>query len=1418
MGWGFVAERPEFADLCARLGIVFIGPSADVMRRLGDKIGSKLLAEQAGVPVAPWSGGPVDDLDAAHRQAEAIGYPLMIKATAGGGGRGIRRVDDDVGLAAAFESARNEGLKAFGDATVFMERVVSDARHVEVQLIADDHGAVWAVGVRDCSMQRRNQKVIEESHCVVLSAEQDLELREAACRLALAAGYSGAGTVEFLYQPGEQRFSFLEVNTRLQVEHPVTELTTGLDLVKLQLHVAAGGRLEGQPPPTEGYAIEARLNAEDPQRGFAPAPGTIETLTLPVGPGIRVDTGVAEGDVIPPEYDSMIAKIIAHGRSRGEALARLHRALSQMSVIVQGGTTNKSFLLDLLDRAEVRAGAIDTSWLDRLTAADEHVPTHHADVGLVAAALDAGDLQAGLDRAAFLGWAGRGRPLADVDIGQQLELRFQGQSYPVELRRLSFRRAEVELDGVVAVVDIERLGRGRSRLRFGERQFTVVSSVQGSDHLIEVEGIAHRFSRDDAGIVRAQAAALIVAVDVVPDDIVPAGGRLGVVEAMKMEIAVTAPIGGRVRDVFVTRNMQVDAGAPLFRIEPAGEAGDDEPLGHRVTLDGLQWQPPTERQAACRDALGTLRAFVLGFDVKPDRARRAVAVACREPGWAESGGLAILEAFADLLAVSPERRAADEAEIRGPRELFNSYLRSLDVEREGLPAWFEDRLRRALGQYGVTSLEPGPALEEALLRIFLAQQRRPEQEPVITGLLHELAESEDATSSDAGLGDALNHLIDASRRRLPAVASLARGVRHRRFDRLQADRARAEVSAIMRTLAAGLTGAELAPDDLARLVEGPLPLVPLLAEEGILAGTDDATQVLEVLTRRYYRIRELGPISAVSTDVLRTSYRRRDRVVHVAAVRALGGGLDRAVADAARALAEVGPPDTAVVDVYLPLPAAAAATTDQLAHELATALASNDLPTTIRRVALVASHPDAPNDVLTFRRIDGTGERPYWMVPGDDETAWRPDDSPFAEDVAFRGLHPMIARRLQMWRLANFEISRLPAADEVHLFHCTARENRSDERLVALAEVRDITPVRDDRGRTIAVPEVELVLVEALDAIRDALAEQPRLQRLEWNRVMLHVWPLIDLPLEELSEVARRLVPLTDGLGLEQVIVSGRFAGLGPEPVEMVLRLAYEPGRGLTIRITEPPTAPMQPLDDYTRKLIQTRRRGLVYPYELIPLISGEGGTFVEHDLDSGQRRCRSRHAGPGRPTAGAEPGRRGRRRRAHPDRPLPGGDGAGRRARRSDQGDGFDQRGRVPSRPGCHRPRRAARRSHGVVRAVGGSEDRHGLREREPRLGGPGAPAARGTHAARRRGQRRRGGDQRRRPAVLERRGDDAHAHPRHPRHDTGQRHGPDRQAGHRLLRRRLGGGQPRHRRLRPRDGTERRGAVLGAQPGGGV
>ena len=273
VGWGFVAEHPAFSELCDRLGIVFAGPDAEVMRKLGDKIEAKKLAEQAGVPVAPWSGGSVDSVEDAQRIASELGFPLMIKAAAGGGGRGMRRVEKEDEVANAYERARSEAGQAFGDDSVLMERLVESARHVEVQLLADGQGTVWALGVRDCSYQRRHQKVVEESASPVLSDEQSRELAESAAELAREVGYRGAATVEFLYEPESKQFSFMEVNARLQVEHPVTEVVTGADLVALQLHVAAGGRLEGDPPPPRGHAIEVRLNAEDPARGFSPPPG-----------------------------------------------------------------------------------------------------------------------------------------------------------------------------------------------------------------------------------------------------------------------------------------------------------------------------------------------------------------------------------------------------------------------------------------------------------------------------------------------------------------------------------------------------------------------------------------------------------------------------------------------------------------------------------------------------------------------------------------------------------------------------------------------------------------------------------------------------------------------------------------------------------------------------------------------------------------------------------------------------------------------------------------------------------------------------------------------------------------------------------------------------------------------------------------
>ncbi len=466
VGWGFVSERASFAQRCEEAGIVFVGPDSGTIRMLGDKITSKRLAEKADVPVVPWGGGPVDDVEEALAQAERLGYPVLLKAAAGGGGRGIRLVRSPDELAPALASARGEAELAFGDPAVFLEQYVESARHVEVQVIADAHGTTWAVGVRDCSVQRRNQKVIEESSSTALDAATEAAIKAAAVRLSAAVGYHNAGTVEFLVDPETREFLFMEVNTRLQVEHPVTEATTGLDLVKLQLHVAAGGRLEGEPPPVYGHAVEGRLCAEDPEQGFVPAPGRIAMLRLPTGSGVRVDSGVRECDTISAEFDSMIAKVIAWGRDRDEALARLRRALAQSAVVVEGGTTNRSFLLALIDRPELRSGDVDNRWLDRLTAAGEHVPPPQP-VALLAAAVEAYAAEHAGVQAAFHAGARRGRPEMPDSVGAKVQLRYAGVTYDLAVFRTSPGSYRVRTGSIAADLSVDFVNEYERRVRCG---------------------------------------------------------------------------------------------------------------------------------------------------------------------------------------------------------------------------------------------------------------------------------------------------------------------------------------------------------------------------------------------------------------------------------------------------------------------------------------------------------------------------------------------------------------------------------------------------------------------------------------------------------------------------------------------------------------------------------------------------------------------------------------------------------------------------------------------------------------------------------------------------------------------------------------------------------------------------------------
>ncbi|PPK65682.1 carboxyl transferase domain-containing protein [Actinokineospora auranticolor] len=1207
VGWGFVAEDPAFAELCERVGVTFVGPSADAMRRLGDKIGAKLIAEEVGVPVAPWSRGAVETLEAALAAAEEIGYPLMLKATAGGGGRGIRVVTKPDDLTDAYERTSQEAARAFGSGVVFLERLVTGARHVEVQVIADGQGTAWALGVRDCSVQRRNQKIIEESASPVLGPEQAAELKSSAERLAVAVGYRGAATVEFLYHPGDRLFAFLEVNTRLQVEHPITESTTGFDLVRAQLHVASGGKLDGAPPAERGHAIEARLNAEDPDRDFAPSPGRIARLDLPAGPGIRVDTGVSEGDTIPADFDSMIAKIIAYGRDRDEALGRLRRAMAETRVIIEGGATNKSFVLDLLDQPEVIDGSADTGWIDRVRAEGGLVTHRHSAVALAAAAIEAYEEQEQAERQRLLSTAFGGRPQARHDSGRPLDLKLRGVGYRVRVARVGATRFRVGVESGdqsrAADVVLDRFDRHTGQIAVNGTRYRLLTGTHGPTHLVEVDGVAHRVTRDEGGVVRSPAPALVVATPVQVGDVVEAAAPVLVLESMKMETVLRAPFKARLKELAVAVGSQVETGAPLMRLEPlADDTAEDTDTGSTVELD-LPVEP-ADVPARVRVARGQedLRALLLGFDVDPHderrvltgylSARREATAAGQRPLAAE---LALVAAFADLAELSRNRPTGEDGagHAHSAREYFHTYLQSLDVERAGVSERFQAKLATALGHYGVTDLERTPALEAAVFRIFLAQQRATADAAVVTALLSAWLQEpppDEALREPAGL--ALERLVAATQVRFPAVADLARGVVFGWFAQPLLRRNRARVYADVRKHLRHLDANPQAPDRaerIAEMVRSTEPLVRLLGQRLNRADLDNSA-MLEVLTRRYYGNKELVAVRTreVADCTFVVAERAGSAVVSTAvAFDALGSAL--------RGLAELATgADPLDADIYLAWESQPG-DFDELVATLHGVVQSTPLPAQVRRLtATVAGSGGAVmHHHFTFR----------------------PSTTGMTEERLIRGLHPYIAQRMQLERLREFDLTRLPSSDEeVYLFQCVARENPSDERLVAFAQVRDLAELREHDGRLVSLPTAEDVIATCLDSIRRAQALRPSRKRINTNRIVVYVWPPSEITRAELDMIAKRVLPTTAGAGLEEILfIARRRDDATGELAKTAVRIRFDATGGTELTVGEASLEPVRPLDDYRQKVLRAAARNSVYPYELTEIL----GEFVEHDLDA---------------------------------------------------------------------------------------------------------------------------------------------------------------------------------------------------------
>ncbi len=577
-GYGFLAENARFARACAAAGLVFIGPPPEAIEAMGDKIAAKATVAAAGVPVVPGTGKPGMSDEELILALDEGWFPVIVKPSAGGGGKGMRVVRSPGELPAALAAARREASAAFGDDTLLIEQYVARPRHIEFQVLGDSHGTITHLSERECSIQRRHQKIIEEAPSPLLGPARREAMGAAAVAAARSVGYTGAGTVEFIVSgehPGQ--FFFMEMNTRLQVEHPVTELVTGLDLVEWQLRVAAGERLAGMPA-IQGHAVEARVYAEDPARGFLPTGGTVLALREPAGPGIRVDSGLAEGMTVTSAYDPMLAKVTAWGPDRATALRRLDAALAETAVL--GVTTNIAFLRALLDDPDVQAGRLDTGLAERL----QFPPAGAPDEVLAAAALA---------WAAALEPAGPVTGAWDIPDGWRL-----GGSAPLRLRLACAPResaqvqvtgratvaAEVAVDGAAPVRARAAAGDGALVVSYGDQALQYACAWENDRVLwLGRDGHAWAVRKDSAvraagqasgaradGTVRSPMPGTVLAVSVTDGQPVTAGQPLLVVEAMKMEHTVTAPFSGVVTELAARPGRQVSMDEPLAIVQPLG--------------------------------------------------------------------------------------------------------------------------------------------------------------------------------------------------------------------------------------------------------------------------------------------------------------------------------------------------------------------------------------------------------------------------------------------------------------------------------------------------------------------------------------------------------------------------------------------------------------------------------------------------------------------------------------------------------------------------------------------------------------------------------------------------------------------------------------------------------------------------------
>ncbi len=1096
-----------------------------------------------------------------------------------------------------------------------LEAAVKDpaARLVEV-VVARDRVATRALGTGDASLGAGDVVVVAESPAPAFSGDEEAALALAE-RAFAAAGWPGVGVVRLAVAPGSAELALAALDA-FAFSAPAIEEAAGIDLVRIALGIAAGGALEGaaSAPASRRHAVAARIQSRDPE-GDAARAGRVELLRLPSGPGVRAHPAVVEGDEVAP--GAILATVVAVGDGRAETLGRLAQALWDADVLVRGSATSRAWLRALLARPEIRAGEAGQGFLAKLVHDDEQLVERHSEVALLAAAIEAYDADLEAERALFIAEARRGRPRVGPSSGRDVELRWNRRRHRLEVRQTGPDVYCVTAPGGSAVdVRVDRLGRFERCIECRGRRWRILTAVEGARHLVEVDGVPHAVHREPAGIVASPMPAVVVAIPVAPGQHVAAGEPVARIESMKVEMIVTAPAAGTVREVLVVANAQVDAGAPLLRLDASGE-GAAVPAEEPLALGTGAVPEPATAEARYLTCIDELRRLVLGFDVAPSDAKRlavgwreAAAAVPREEPQVLSAEEGAVKAFADVQSLYARARRADGDVPPALEELWR-YLHEPERRGEGLSPGFVAALRRALSHYGLSLDEPGKALEVALLRMQKAFERAGEQlDPVLAILERRLAGEGTPPGGGPGSRAVLDALAEIGQERFPALADLARELRYRRFDQPALERARAAVYAEIEADLARLTRArgEERERIVERLVEVAQPFATMLLGRTATAPPALRPRLVETLLRRYYRGRALSAATALDADGVPCAfadYEHGGEAFRVAACFAPAHDAARAAARLARIAAETPAGRALAVELYLwdehPSPP------DAQAEALRAALAAAAFPRPVLRASAVVAMPG--------RGLGAQASQRHHTFQG---------DGIWTEDRRYRGIHPMLFRRLQLGRFAKFDLERLPSVEDVYLYRGVARGNPKDERLFAAAEVRDVTPVRDEAARVVQLPQLERVLHEALAGMRRFQAGRPAHQRLEWNRVLLTVAPPLRLTREEIRTLAERNASAGQGLGLEVVLIDARI----PDPAtgelrETLLRIAGGDRGGVSILWDVPTDRPLEPMGEYQQRVVALRRRGLTHPYELVRLLAPPDaqpgiprGEFVEHDLD----------------------------------------------------------------------------------------------------------------------------------------------------------------------------------------------------------